>query len=69
MEDVAIDFVFVNSLGQEEGYYLIDFRVGRIVGEAARVGHHACVEAGGGCRGHSFESSELVDESEDNLTG
>ena len=64
VEDLAVDGVFVNAFGQQLADDEVDFTVVGVVGEASRVGHHACVDAFGSFLGDVVEVAHAADKPE-----
>ena len=68
MEHIAVDFILVDALGEEQGDDFVDFRPGGVVSKASRVRHHSCVKAYGGGFAHFLEGTQLHQDAEHGLT-
>ncbi len=60
--DEFIQVVFVDALAQQVVDNEIEVRVVGVVGEVARVGHHACVDTGGCAAAETSRPSGLPHE-------
>ena len=65
VEHLAVDGVLVDALGEQFADDEVDFAVVGVVGKAARVGHHAGVDAFGRFLGDVAEVSHAADQAED----
>ena len=69
MVDIAIDAVFVDALGEQQGNDKEYFRTRGSEGKAACIGHHAAIDGNGKVLVLFLELSELPNDTEDNLAG
>ena len=67
--DVAVNLVLVDALGEQLRDNEEDVGVAAVVGEAARVGHHAAVDGHGEVLAQLLEASQLPGKSENQLAG
>ena len=69
IEDIAVNLILVDVLGKQQTDDVIDIRLGRIVSETTRIGHHTAINAGSPCLIHLRETSQLPDYTEYQVAG
>ena len=69
MIDVAVDLVLVDALGEQLADDEKDLRTAGVVGETARIGHHAAIDGNGELLGEGGEGPHLPNEAEHEFAG
>jgi hypothetical protein len=69
IEDITVNLILVDVLGKQQADDIIDIRLGRIIGETARIGHHAAIDTGSPSLIHLWKTSQLPDYTEYQVAG
>ncbi len=69
IEYVAINLILVDALGKQLADHVIDVRIGRVIGESTRIGHHTAINAGSPGLIQLRETTQLPYQTEHQLAG